>query len=168
MNLSEDLQRESTGWLNTDDYNNALHAAFTRKVDDVPILKAHRTFVEKEQYGFGDRPFHYVWHMLVSQMPVEFSFLEIGVFKVILEQVSALQLGDLSHELTACAQEFPLLIEATYNRPLESTREGYLMAVSFEAGRRYAILQAMQLLSEEVDTFSDEKISGDTRPVLSM
>lgn len=94
--------------------------------------------------------------------------LETGVFKVVLEQVSALQLGDLSHELTACAQEFPLLIEATYNRPLESTREGYLMAVSFEAGRRYAILQAMQLLSEEVDTFSDEKISGDTRPVLSM
>ena len=94
--------------------------------------------------------------------------LETGVFKVVLEQVSALQLGDLSHELTACAQEFPLLIEATYNRPLESTREGYLMAVSFEAGRRYAILQAMQLLSEEVDTFGDEKISGDTRPVLSM
>ena len=94
--------------------------------------------------------------------------LETGVFKVVLEQVSALQLGDLSHELTACAQEFPLLIEATYNRPLESTREGYLMAVSFEAGRRYAILQALQLLSEEVDTFSDEKISGDTRPVLSM
>ena len=94
--------------------------------------------------------------------------LEIGVFKIVLEQVSALQLGDLSHELTACAQEFPLLIEATYKRPLESTREGYLMAVSFEAGRRYAILQAMQLLSEEVDTFSDEKISGDTRPLLTM
>ena len=104
-----------------------------------------------------------------NSRPVDNSpILEIGVFKVILEQVSALQLGDLSHELTACAQEFPLLIEATYNRPLELTREGYLMAVSFEAGRRYAILQAMQLLSEEVDTFSDEKISGDTRPVLSM
>lgn len=94
--------------------------------------------------------------------------LEIGVFKVVLEQVSALNLGDLTHELTACAGELPLLIEATYNRPLESTREGYLMAVSFEAGRRYAILQAMQLLSEEVDTFSNERIDADKRPVLQM
>jgi hypothetical protein len=94
--------------------------------------------------------------------------LDIGVFKVVLEQVSALELGALSRKLMACTQEFPLLIEATYNRPLESTREGYLMAVSFEAGRRYAMLQAMQLLSEEVDTFSDEKISGDTRPLLAM
>lgn len=68
-------------WRNEDDYNVAFHASLSKLTDSVPMLKAHRDWVEANQFGFGDRPFHYLWKMLVEQMPQEFAFLEIGVFK---------------------------------------------------------------------------------------
>lgn len=44
-------------------------------------LKKHRDYIEKFNYGYGDRPFHYMWKMLINTMPENFKFLEIGVFK---------------------------------------------------------------------------------------
>lgn len=53
---------------------------FTAYVNSTPYLKAHRDFVEKMFYGFGERSFHWLWKLLVDEMPLEFSFLEIGVY----------------------------------------------------------------------------------------
>jgi len=47
-----------------------------------------------------------------------------------------------------------MLAEATYNRLLDMTKEGYLMAVAFESGRRYNMLQVFALLGEEVNALT--------------
>ena len=82
--------------------------------------------------------------------------LDALLFRDLLEQVSALNLGNLAHEFTASCNEFPLLNEATYQRPLNMTREGFLMAVAFETGRRYNLLQALALLTGEVEALPEE------------
>ena len=84
--------------------------------------------------------------------------LDSLLFRDLLEQVSALNLGNLAHEFTASCSEFPLLYEATYQRPLDMTREGFLMATAFETGRRYNMLQVFALLSEEVQALPDEPV----------
>ena len=76
--------------------------------------------------------------------------LDAALFRDTVETVSALNLGDLSHEFAALCAELPLLAEATYNRPLDQTREGYLK------GRRHEI--AFALLSEEVQALPDEPV----------
>jgi hypothetical protein len=54
---------------------------FTANVNATPYLKAHRDFVEAYGFGYGDRPFHWVWKTLVEQSPDNLKFLEIGVFQ---------------------------------------------------------------------------------------
>jgi hypothetical protein len=81
VNLSSELQHYVDAWKNEDDYNVQFHSELTEKVNRDPMLKRHRDWVEQNQFGFGDRAFGWVWKMLVDQMPQEFSFLEIGVFK---------------------------------------------------------------------------------------
>jgi hypothetical protein len=84
--------------------------------------------------------------------PIDYSpRLDSLLFRDVVEQVSALNLGDLAHELDCLCAEFPLLIESRRNPPLGQTRNGYRMAVAFEAGRRYNIFQIYSLLGEEVD-----------------
>jgi hypothetical protein len=92
--------------------------------------------------------------------------LDSLLFRDLLEQVSALNLGDLSHEFTALCAELPLLAEATYNRPLDQTREGYLMATAFETGRRYNLLQALALLTGEVEALPEERVEATESVVL--
>lgn len=74
------------------------------------------------------------------------------LFRDVIEEVSALNLADLAHELECLCFEMPLLKESKHNPPDGQTRNGYRMAVAFEAGRRYNLLQVFGLLSEEVDS----------------
>ena len=92
--------------------------------------------------------------------------LEQSIFREVMEEVSALNVGNLSHEMTALVNEYPLLNEACYARPAEITRDGYLMAVAFEAGRRYSILQLMQMLAEECDSIKPNRIETTEAPLL--
>ena len=92
--------------------------------------------------------------------------LDSLLFRDLLEQVSALNLGNLAHEFTASCSEFPLLNEATYQRPLDITREGFLMAVAFETGRRYNLLQALELLTGEVEALPEEPVETTESVVL--
>ena len=50
-------------------------------VNENKLLKAHRDFVINNNWGYGNRAFHWMWHILVRQAPEDFRFLEIGVFK---------------------------------------------------------------------------------------
>ena len=56
-------------------------ARFIAQVNATPILNDHRSYVEKHVYGFGERSFHWMWKLLVDELPREFRFLEIGVWK---------------------------------------------------------------------------------------
>jgi cephalosporin hydroxylase len=69
---------------NTEKDNNCLWQEFTELIDEVPYLKEHRDWVEKYQWGFGDRAFHYMWHLILTQDILKRSnpaLLEIGVYK---------------------------------------------------------------------------------------
>lgn len=76
----EFLQLLST-YKNDPTLHQSIWERFYRGTDSILWMKEHRDFIEKNGFGYGDRPFHYEWKLLVEQMPATFSFLEIGVFK---------------------------------------------------------------------------------------
>ena len=92
--------------------------------------------------------------------------LEQSIFREVMEEVSALNLGNLTHEMTALVNEYPMLSQACNERPAEIAWDGYLMAVAFEAGRRYSILQQMQLLAEECGSMKPNRIETTEAPLL--
>ena len=68
----------------TQEHNDQLFAEFATLTDKVPFLKAHRDWVEKNRWGFGDRPYHYMWYLLLTQKVLRRDkprLLEIGVYK---------------------------------------------------------------------------------------
>lgn len=65
-------------------YNDWVHAEFARLTNEIAFLKEHRDYIETEQLGFGERSFHYMWYLLLSDLVEEGdkpSLLEIGVYK---------------------------------------------------------------------------------------
>lgn len=56
-------------------------ADYTWKVNDDPFLKSYRDWIEANAFGFGERCFLWMWKRIIDQMPDEFTFLEIGVFR---------------------------------------------------------------------------------------
>lgn len=77
MNL-KDLQ---DGWKDEKWYHQRIHERFCEYVNNDETLSRHRTWVEQMVFGFGERSFHYLWLLLVNELPNEFKFLEIGVFR---------------------------------------------------------------------------------------
>lgn len=68
-------------WKNSPAHNKKLNETFAAAVNADPTLKAHRDFVEQNVFGFGERSFQWLHKIIVDEMPVNFSFMEIGVFK---------------------------------------------------------------------------------------
>jgi len=73
-------------YSNTEEYNNYIHDYFSKKTEEIDWLYEHRLYVEKNNLGFGDTAFHYMWLMLLKHLQENISdrkldFLEIGVFK---------------------------------------------------------------------------------------
>jgi hypothetical protein len=58
-----------------------LHKKCIEKVSENKYLSLHRDWVEQNSWGYGDRELHWMWKLIVDQMPKDFKFLEIGVFK---------------------------------------------------------------------------------------
>lgn len=54
---------------------------FTGAVNADGSLRKHRDFVEQFGFGYGDRPYHWSWKLLIDEMPAQFKFLEVGVFQ---------------------------------------------------------------------------------------
>lgn len=75
------LQEVTERWQDTEAMAKEIHETFIKKVNDNPKLNAHRTFVENHVFGFGERSFHWMWNLIVKELPKEFTFLEVGVFK---------------------------------------------------------------------------------------
>lgn len=82
--MNDSLADRIGAYGNSAEHNDAVHAEFTRLTDQVPFLKKHRDFVEQNDWGFGDRAFHYMWMLILldaarNSAPVR--ALEIGVYK---------------------------------------------------------------------------------------
>ncbi|KPK89994.1 MAG: hypothetical protein AMJ88_16795 [Anaerolineae bacterium SM23_ 63] len=76
-----DLNQEAAQWINSKDYALDLRDRFTSYVNTDLDLLDHRLYIERHAYGMGERCFHWLWKLIVDQMPEFFKFLEVGVYK---------------------------------------------------------------------------------------
>jgi len=74
------LAQEKKNWVDSEAYANDIVNRFTDYVNDDLTLRIHRDFTE-QGYGMGIRAFHWLWKLLVDEMPDGFRFLEVGVYK---------------------------------------------------------------------------------------
>ena len=81
MNKFDSIKSVKDYWKDTPEIHKEIHEGFIELVNAMPELKAHRDFVESNIHGFGERSFLWMWWLIVLDMPKEFTFLEIGVFK---------------------------------------------------------------------------------------
>jgi len=58
-----------------------IYDKFLNEYYNDPLLVNHRSFIESNYLGFGERPFHVIWRELVKTLPDNFNFLEVGVYK---------------------------------------------------------------------------------------
>lgn len=75
------LQELKENWVDEPNHHKMIHETFIENVNSCEWLKEHRDFVEQNAFGFGERSFHWFWKLLVDEMPKEFEFLEIGIFR---------------------------------------------------------------------------------------
>jgi glycosyltransferase involved in cell wall biosynthesis len=50
-------------------------------VNEYPLLKEHREWVIANDFGYGNRSLHWMWNLIIKDLPHNFKFLEIGVYK---------------------------------------------------------------------------------------
>jgi hypothetical protein len=82
--MTDSLNVRISTYKNTAQDNSDLHNDFTELTDTISYLKMHRDFIEQNQWGFGDRAFHYLWWLMLieaSQLFDPLRTLEIGVYK---------------------------------------------------------------------------------------
>jgi hypothetical protein len=68
-------------WKNTPSANDSIYTSFHNKTKSIDFLNNHRNYIDRTRSGFGEFPFHYMWLLLLNQMPSKFRFMEIGVYK---------------------------------------------------------------------------------------
>jgi hypothetical protein len=60
---------------------NIIYSDFLNQYYDDQTLIDHRTYIEDNNLGFGEKPFHVIWRELIKAQSNNFKFLEIGVYK---------------------------------------------------------------------------------------
>lgn len=68
-------------WKDHPEAHAMINESFAKMVDSFPDLKAHRDWTEQNIFGFGERSFLWLHKLLVDEMPENFTFMEIGVFR---------------------------------------------------------------------------------------
>jgi hypothetical protein len=79
--LSLEFQQYCEQWTNSGEYNSMVYDIFENKSLDIKELKKHINVVSDTKSGYGEEAFRYLWLSLVNEMPDNFKFLEIGVYK---------------------------------------------------------------------------------------
>jgi hypothetical protein len=78
----DSLANFTAAWQDTPEAHQRMLDAFTLLYEADPALKAHREWVKANGDGCcGADEFHFLWKLLVQEMPDDFRFLEIGVFR---------------------------------------------------------------------------------------
>jgi hypothetical protein len=76
--------------------------------------------------------------------------IDFHLMRALLESVAAINLEDLAHELLANHSEIPALAEAIDDPDSPVGPLGNGMAIAFKTGRRYGIMQAIELLHPDI------------------
>ena len=75
------LDRVNMIYMDDPNTHTLIWNAFKQLVNQHELLKQHRDFVVNYRWGYGNRAFHWMWNLLIHEMPDNFKMLEIGVFK---------------------------------------------------------------------------------------
>lgn len=75
------LKEVTASWQDTPESHKLINESFTDNVNADPKLKEYRDWIEQKIFGFGERSFLWMWKLIVDELPKDFSFLEIGVFR---------------------------------------------------------------------------------------
>jgi hypothetical protein len=97
-------------YSDTEQGHRAVWDACLRRVEQFSYLRDHRDYVEKGLYGYGERPFHAMWDVLVGSLPGGFSFLEVGVFQ-----------GQVLSLVQLCAKQYASRAKIVGVTPLDTT-----------------------------------------------
>jgi hypothetical protein len=68
-------------WQDVPAFHQSIHEYFTALVNSDPQLNEHRTWVEQNVWGFGERSFHWLWKILLEGLPEKPVILELGCFR---------------------------------------------------------------------------------------
>lgn len=90
------------------------------------------------------------------------------LFLETLATVADLNLGDLAYNLKLACDQMEKLRVIAMNENDEPNLTARMMAISYEAGRRYCLLAVFSVLAEEVNVLSDERIESHQGPELAM
>jgi hypothetical protein len=58
-----------------------IYLDFQNEFNNDNLLVEHRRYVQQNNLGYGEDPFHVIWREIVKNSPNNFKFLEIGVYK---------------------------------------------------------------------------------------
>lgn len=75
------LKEYSQDWVDTPEFHSLINDTFIGYVNDNPKLIEHRLWVKSNHFGFGEDSFHWLHKLLVDEMPNNFKFLEVGIFR---------------------------------------------------------------------------------------
>ena len=68
-------------WVDKQNINEKIFNDFSSYVDRTEPLRKHEINIHMNNLGYGEKCFWFLWHLLVNEMPKNFKFLEIGVYK---------------------------------------------------------------------------------------
>lgn len=68
-------------WVDVPEYHQHIHEMFIELVNGHWGLNDHRTYVENNVFGMGERSFWWMWKLMLDELPANPKLLEIGVFK---------------------------------------------------------------------------------------
>lgn len=139
-------------WKDDINVQKEIHETFVARTNAIEELNRHRTFVENNIFGFGERSFPWLWWLVVQELPKEFTFLEIGVFKG--QTLSLVKLlADMQDKIAFRYGVTPLsteggMWESDYKRDIEFLHD------EFQLTKDYVILKG---LSEDPEIIAKAK-----------
>ncbi len=78
--MFDTLQEVIDIWKDEPEIHTQIFNTFFDKVQEDEELKKFRDFVEQHEFGYGDRPYYWMWNLIVRSLPENFRVTEIGIY----------------------------------------------------------------------------------------
>jgi hypothetical protein len=59
----------------------SIYNIFLNEYSKDEFLQQHRLYITQNNLGYGEDPFHVMWREIIKEMPNNYKFIEIGVYK---------------------------------------------------------------------------------------
>jgi len=81
MKAFDTFQGLVDAYEDTVEFHTAVRDDMFRRIEEDPELINLRKWVLVNKHGYGETQFYWMWNLIVSQLPQDFKFLEIGVYR---------------------------------------------------------------------------------------